>query len=160
MTPGDLLSLGANWLEGLSPLATAMLIAGMWAFGFVVAKAGEAKKTFQLASLRKENEQAEKRLASYREGKKVMSETLEGLEARNKENSDLIATLPDVVDKLNSTDKLEPLLRDVVAMTERLLQAKEVTLFLRKEKDLILKAASASMSLPSPPPKIPVGVGA
>ena len=159
MTPGDLLSIGANWLDGLTPLATAMLIAGMWAFGFIIAKAGEAKKTLQLASLRKDYEQAEKRVASYRESKKVMGSTLEGLELQNKENSDLISMLPDVVDKLSSTDKLEPLLRDMVVITERLLQANEVSVFLRKKKELVLKAVSGSAPLPSPSLTIPVGEG-
>lgn len=159
MTPGDVLSIAANWLDGLSPLTTALLFAGMWFFGFVVAKAGEAKKTLELTSLRKDCEQGEKRIASYREGKKIMGSTLEALESRNKENSILISMLPDVVDKLSSTDKLEPLLRDIVVTTERLLQAKQVSVFLRKEGELILMAASGSAPLPSPPLSIPVGEG-
>lgn len=159
MTPGDVFLIVTNWLDGLSPLSTAMLIVAMWAFGFVVAKVGEAKKTLELASIRRDCEHAEKRLASYREGKKVMGETLEALEARNEEHRHLIAMLPDVVDKLSSSNKLEPLLRDMVAITERLIGAKQVNVFLRQQGQLVLKAASGSAPLPSPPLMIPVGEG-
>jgi diguanylate cyclase (GGDEF)-like protein len=159
MIPADAVSFAGSWIHDLSPITLLFLIALVAVVAFVTGKTGQAKKTLELEALRREHQHSRNRFVAQNETVNGLESTVASLEQRNKENNDLISLLPDVVEKLNTSDSIERLLRDVVVITERLLKARDVSVFLHERGLLVLKAASGSAPLSSPPLTMKVGEG-
>jgi diguanylate cyclase (GGDEF)-like protein len=155
----DSVTVIAKWIQNLHPLILLMVILGTGIAGVLLGRGSSARRLIRIREMEKKLHHAEKRIASLKQYKNGMESAVDTLKTQNREIGSLAVLLPDAVEKLNTSATLDDLLKNLVKVTERLLQARDVSVFLSKKDSLILKAVSGSQPIPSPPLSIQIGEG-
>jgi diguanylate cyclase (GGDEF)-like protein len=159
MISGESLSVITQWIQNLSPVTFLLVLAAAVLVGTLLSRGGGGRRKNRIKEMEKDLSHAEKRVISLKQYKDGMESKVDTLKSQNREISSLSVLLPDAVEKLNTSMTLDDLLKNLVKVTERLLQARDVSVFLRKKDSLILKAVSGNVPISDPPLTIQVGEG-
>ncbi len=159
MDPVSETSMFSSWFSGLPPAAFFLVILCAFGFGFFMRRLANANNLARVNALEKDLENSEKRIASLKQGKKSTESALESLKIENRQIHAFLSLLPDAVERLNTSEKLDHILQNMVHITEKLLQTRDVSVFVKEKDLLVMKAASDSRPISSPPMSICIGEG-
>ncbi len=159
MAPTTLFSAFSEWVQSLPPLIILLMVFCAGWFGFFMDRRGRGKKSERIMELEKDLTHAEKRMSSLKQYKEGVESSMAALKVQDRKTGSFIADLPDAVEKLSTSANLKDLLHNLVNITESFLNARDISVFLRKRDLLILKAESGAQPLPSPSLTIRIGEG-
>jgi len=159
MDPVSGTSMFSSWFSGLPPVAFFLMVLCAFGLGFLMRRLANANHLARANALEQDLKNSEKRIASLKQGKNDLVSVMETLKRQNREFGAFISMIPDSVERLNTCEKLDDILLNLVHITEKLLQTREVSVFVREKDLLVMKAASDLPPVSSPPMSIRMGEG-